>query len=404
MMSTILQFSLPLICAVLAFMYWRRASIGLEDHLKHSAIGFFGLSLYELVGLASLFRDSQIVWVSKLTAPFGWASIVQYILLIVATAILAKWTWYYLLKRLSTQLFMLALTGAVGLSLLITGLFVTLLLQSVERESLTKLTSNAKVMASLVEEKKARLGSETRLFAQDGLIVEAIASGERKDLSDKVQEQMKASGAASLVLTDSQGKIILKGEDTEERGVSWSEDKYVIRALKGEQAMGIVSTSGVVAPEVSIRASVPAGVGAIVASQLLDNVYVDGLKESTGLSVSIYGDQLLSSTTENIGDGQTRLSGIKETNTKVIEQVWKKGEILAQASRVGEQDYLSAYVPLRDQDNEVTSVLQVSQPQVAALQAAGQAVQWTFALVILVMIVLSLPIYLVCQKLVKEWE
>ncbi len=404
MMSTILQFSLPLICAVLSFMYWRRASIGLEDHLKHSAVGFFVLSLYELVGLASLFRDSQIVWVSKLTAPFGWASIAQYALLVVATVILAKWTWYYLLKRLSTQLFMLALTGAVGLSLLITGLFVTLLLQSVERESLTKLTSNAKVMASLIEEKKARLASETRLFAQDAMVVEAIASGERKDLGDKVQAQMKATGVASLVVTDGQGKIILKGENEEERGVSWSDDKYVMRALSGETVSGIVSRPGVIAPQVSIRVAVPAGGGTIVASELLDNAYVDGLKESTGLSVGVYGDQLLSSTTENIGDGTTRLSGIKETNVKVIEQVWKKGEILAQTSKVGESDYLSAYVPLRDQDNEVSSVLQVSQPQVAALQAAGQAVQMTFALVIMVMIGLSWPIYLVCQKLVKEWE
>lgn len=404
MMDIILQFSLPLICAVLAFMYWRRASIGLEDHLKHSAIGFFVLSLYELFGLSSLFRGSQTVWVSKLVAPFGWVSIIEYLLLIIAMAVLAKWTWYYLLKRLSTQLFMLALSLAVGLSLLITGLFVTLLLQSVERESLTKLTSNAQVMMSLIEEKKSRLVSESRLFAQDGQIVSGIESGERKDLAGKVQAQMKATGAESLVLTDSDGKIILKGEDIEERGTSWSEDKYVIRALKGEQVVGVVSKSGVVAPEVSIRAGVPSGVGSVIVSQLLDNVYVDELKERTGLSVSVYGDQLLSATTEDIGDGKTRLSGIKETNAKVIEQVWKKGEILAQTSRVGEQDYLSAYIPLRDHDNEVSAVLQVSQPQVVALQTAGQAVQWTFALVIIVMIGLSLPIYMVCQKLVKEWE
>lgn len=398
MMNTFLQFGLTLICATLAFMYWRRASIGLEDHLKHVAIGFGLLALYELVGLSSLFRESNVVWVSKLVAPFGSINILQYFILMSASLVLAKWTWYYLLKRLSTQLFMLALTGAVGLSLLITGLFVTLLLKSVESESLTKLTSNARVVSSLLSEKQARLLSETKLFAT------GLTSLERRDLLEKVKAQMKETGVSSLVVTDSEGKIILKGENEEERGMSWSEDKYVISALKGEQVAGVVSRSGVVAPEISIRVAVPATGGVVVASQILDNAYVGGLKASTGLAVSIYGDQLMSSTTEDLGDSKTRLLGIKETNTKVIEQVWKRGEILAQTSKVGEQDYLSAYVPLRDQDNEVTAVLQVSQPQVAALQTAGQAVQMTFALVIMVMLVLSVPIYFVCQKLVAEWE
>lgn len=404
MMNTILHFALPLISSIVAIMYWRRASVGLERHIKKVAIGFSVLALYELLGLASLFRTTSIVWLFKLVGAFGIVNITQYFVLLIASLMLASWTWYYLLKRLSTQLFMLSLTGAVGLSLLITGLFVTLLLKSVETESLIKLTSNARVTSSLLTEKQARLVSETKLFAQDAVVQASVVSGDRKDLIGKVKTQMSTTGVSSLVVTDAQGKIILKGENEEERGVSWSDDKYVQRALKGESAAGIVSTPGVMAPELSIRVAVPVGAGTVVASQVLDNAYVDGLKATTGLAVSIYGDQLMSSTTEDTGDGKTRLTGIKETNPKVIEQVWKKGEIIALAGQIGDGEYLSAYVSLRDQNNDITGVMQVSQPQVTALQTAGSAVQMTFGLVIVVMLVLSIPIYFVCEKLVAEWE
>ena len=66
MMNIFFQFGLPLICATLAFIYWRRASIGLEDHLKQVSFGFLALAIFELLSLASLFRESRMVWLSKL--------------------------------------------------------------------------------------------------------------------------------------------------------------------------------------------------------------------------------------------------------------------------------------------------------------------------------------------------
>jgi hypothetical protein len=404
MMTTLLSFSLPLLSVALAFMYWRRASIGLEDHLKLVSIGFGVLSLYELLGLSFLFRDTHLPWLFRLVQPFGALNLLYYAVLVTASLILAKWTWYYLLKRLSTQLFMLALSGAVGLSLLITGLFVTLLLKSVEAESLHKLTSNAHVVSSLLTEKQARLRSETALFGQDSVVSSAVARLDRQVLLEKVQTQMRSAHISSLIVLDSAGKVILKGENTEERGVSLSEDPYVTRALSGEVASGVVSRDGVVAPEVSLRVAVPIAGGVIMTSQLLDTAYVDGLKETTGLSVSVYGNQVLSATTHDIGDGKTRLSGIAETNSVVLEHVWKQGELYATATTLGESDYLSAYIPLRDLSGTIVGVMQISEPQVASLQAAGSAVQLTFALVIAVMLLLSLPIYWICQRLVAQWE
>ena len=404
MMNVIAQFALPILAIMVAFLYWRRASIGLEEHLKKVSIGFLFLALYELLGLSSLFRGSQSVAIFKLVAPFGVINSISFGLLMVAIVILSTWTWYYLLKRLSTQLFILSMTGVVALSLIITGIFVTLLLKNVETESLTKLTSNARVASSLLEEKKLRLLSETKLFALDPQVVSAIADNDRKVLSPKVKAQMTQTDVSSLIVADSEGKIILQGENEEVRGVSLSGDKYVQKALGGETLSGFVASSQVIAPEISMKVAVPAGKGAIIVSYVLDNSFVDGIKTNTGLSVSVYGDKILSSTTLDIGDGKTRLSGIKETNKKVLENVWKKGEVYAAVSTLGDEEYLSAYIPLKDQNNEVVAVMQVSQAQIAALQTAGLAVQTTFGFIILIMTILALPLNLICKKLVKEWE
>lgn len=404
MINTILQYSLPLFCAIISLLYFYRSSIGLERHLKKVSYGFAILSLFELLSLSSSFRSSIYVSIFELVAPYGVLNIVSFVLLIIAVLTLASWTWYYLLKRLSTQLFMLSMTGAVLLSLVTTGIFVTLLLKSVETESLIKLTSNAAVTSSLLEEKRLRIASETKQFALDSEVVAAIGEGNRQMLQAKVRNQMMQTGVSQIVIVDKNGAVLVNSENEEERGVSLGSDKYIEKALSGESVSGYFVTSATIAPSVSLRQASPVAGGAIMVSMVMDNAFVDGIKNSTGLSVSIYGDKMISATTEEVGESKTRLLGIKEVNPKVISTVYEKGEIYASSSQLGDSKYLSAYVPLTNQNNEVVSVMQVSQREVAAIQAAGKAVQTTFGLIILVMIFLAWPLNLICNRLVAEWQ
>lgn len=404
MMNTIFQYSLPLLCAIVSLLYFYRSSIGLERHLKKVSYGFAVLALFELMSLSASFRSSVYVWVFELVAPYGILNIITFVLLILAMLTLASWTWYYLLKRLSTQLFMLSMTGAVLLSLLTTGIFVTLLLKSVETESLIKLTSNATVTSSLLEEKRLRMASETKQFAQDLEVVEAIGDTNRQVLQARVRKQMLQTGVSQIVIVDKNGAVLLNSENEDERGTSLTGDKYIEKALNGESVSGYFVTSATIAPSVSLRYASPTTGGAIMVSMVMDNAFVDGIKNSTGLSVSIYGDKVMSATTEETGNSKVRLVGIKEINPKVISNVYVKGDIYASSSELGDNKYLSAYVPLKNQNNEVVSVMQVSQREVAAIQAAGQAVQTTFGLIILIMILLAWPLNMICKRLVAEWE
>jgi predicted DNA-binding protein len=299
---------------------------------------------------------------------------------------------------------MLLMSLVVVLSLIVTGTFVSLLFKSVETESLIKLRSNAEVTTSLLEEKKLRIQSEMKQFSLNSEVIKAVEDGNRQVLSEKIKKQMELTGAGSMVIVDSSGKVIIRGENEEEKGASLSSDKYIEKALGGANPAGYFVTSGTISPVVSLRLATGMTGGAIMTTYILDNVFVDGIKNSTGLAISLYGDKTLAATTEEIGNSNTRLSGIKEMDSEVLSRVWDKGEIYTTASTLGEREYLSAYVPLKDQNNEVMAVLQVAQQEVEAMQAAGQAVQMTFGFIILIMVILAWPLSMISKKLVKEWE
>jgi len=360
MINVLLAYSLPMLCAIVSLLYFYRSSIGLERHLKKVSYGFGVLAFFELLSLSASFRNSIYVYVFELVAPYGVLNIVSFVLLIIGVMTLASWTWYYLLKRLSTQLFMLSMTGAVLLSLLTTGVFVTLLLKSVETESLIKLTSNATVTSSLLEEKRLRIASETKQFAMDSELVNAMSEGNRQALQAKVRNQLLQTGVSAIVIVDSNGAVLVNSENEDERGASLTGDKYIEKALTGESVSGYFVTSATIAPSVSLRHASPTTAGgAIMVSMVMDNAFVDGIKNSTGLSVSLYADKIMSATTEEDGGAKTRLLGIKEINPKVVSNVWEKGEIYASSSELGDNKYLSAYVPLKNQNNEVVVAYQV---------------------------------------------
>ena len=54
----------PILAGIVAFLYLRRATVGLENHLKPMAAAFFIISVSELLSLARMFRDAANVSLS----------------------------------------------------------------------------------------------------------------------------------------------------------------------------------------------------------------------------------------------------------------------------------------------------------------------------------------------------
>src|SRR3990172_7994230 len=119
----IYQVLFPILGGIVAWLYLRRATVGLERHLKVVTVSFFVLSLSELLSLSSLFVKSTNVGVYQLVAPFGWLWITEHLVMLFGVGMLGKWVWNYLTQRLQPQLFMIFTSMILGIFLLTTTVF-----------------------------------------------------------------------------------------------------------------------------------------------------------------------------------------------------------------------------------------------------------------------------------------
>src|ERR1035437_10209753 len=61
----------PILTLAAFLLYLRRATIGLENHLKPLTFGFFFIFLYELFSLSKIFENTSTISIYNIVAPFG---------------------------------------------------------------------------------------------------------------------------------------------------------------------------------------------------------------------------------------------------------------------------------------------------------------------------------------------
>lgn len=101
---TLLPFTYPILASLTGFLYLRRSTIGLEDHLKKLAFTFFVLAISEFISLGYLLQTTDNSAIYSFVAPLGPLWIIQNLILILSYSMLFKWVLGYLLKRFQTQL------------------------------------------------------------------------------------------------------------------------------------------------------------------------------------------------------------------------------------------------------------------------------------------------------------
>ncbi|HEY4694436.1 MAG TPA: cache domain-containing protein [Candidatus Nanoarchaeia archaeon] len=388
-------------------LYLRRATTGLERHLKPVAISFFVLSASELISLASLFRDTNSVDFFNLVKPHGPAWIAEHILLVVATVFLGKWVFSYLLKRLQTQLFMIFNMVILAVFLLTTVSFTFLLIRNLQNESLKQLETNARALNLSIEGRKEEALSDAQVVAQNSQVTRAVKEKDLSFLANFSESFLLTKKQSFLMVVDSAGVVLARGEDKERVGDSLSDDTLVKRALLGVAASSIVSRDSVLAPQIFVRASTPVKegdsiVGAVVTGTILDNAFMDGLKQATGLEASLFSGKELSATTLVSGVDKVRPLGIKEENKSVVQTVLGKGAPYKGALSVLNVPYFVGYLPLKDVDNSVVGMVFVGREQSAVLKTAGRSIELTFLVTAGLLVASVVPAFLVSRRLASQ--
>lgn len=399
---------LPIASLITTMLYWRRSTTGLERHLKPVAVAFLSLTIFEVLSLSHLLQTSTNVVVYNLVAPFGVVWALEQVALFVTATLFGKWVWNYLTKRFTSQLFMIFIGSIVAVFVVITICFTALLLRNIQSSTLANLKITANVLNYALESKRSDTLANAESVANNPLYVTAIQQKDHKKLATVASSYLASQKQSSLIITDEDGRVLLRGEDSDRWGDSLSSDPLIRRGLIGEKQSSMDSVAGVIAPTIFIKSTAPVRdasgtvIGTITSGVAIDNAFVDGIKNATGLEASVYSDKVRSATTTLAADGKSRWVGVKEETPEVNRVVLKQGETFGGSIDILNRSYLAVYRPLKDVDNGVVGMILIGQPQTQILQTANQSIQKTFLVAVVLLLFSVVPAYFVARYIEKQ--
>lgn len=400
----------PIAGFAIAGLYWRRATTGLERHLKRVAIGFFFIALSDVIGLASLLRTTDDPVVYGWVAAFGWVWLAGQVSLLIGALIVGVWIWFYLTKRFFSQLFMVFIAGTVIVFFVVTVSFTALLLRNIRADALKNLDTAANVLNYALAAKQAETRSGAEQIAGSNDIVQAIQAKDHDKLVKLTQSYLVDKKQTGLIVTNQSGQVLVRAQDAEQWGDSLSSDTLVRRALLGDGRSSVATYKSANSPIVQVRSAVPVYdangtvAGVVIAELELGSAFVDGIKQATGLQSSIYADNVLAATTVVSSDGKTRSTGVKLSNKAVTDMVLGKGQTYNGTLSLQNRELLGSFLPLKDVDNANLGMLMISQPQSSILRTAGRSIELTFLMTAALLVVSVVPIYFVTRAIERQLD
>jgi len=394
--------------AVLAGIVWRtylKCTKGLERELKNLFQGFTLLFISEAVLALTLFKESSYIIISSLTADFGPVWIIANALKFAGFVFIAIWAWGYLRFKLFSQVVGAFVAASLAIFVVITFVYTSLLVQTMQKNALENLKINLRTFGYSVERVEAQALATASALSSNTSLKQALSAKDATLLSTLAQDQVISSGVDFLAIVDKDGVVSARGEDPEAVGDSLAGNFVVSMALQeGEGTTNITTREWVNAPLVLIETAVPLdNLGAVYTGYILDNAFVDGVKEATGLDVTVFGGEIKSATTLVAPDGISRLVGVRQTSGTIKDKVLGKGELFLGLSTVFQKEFLSAYGPLKDKNGKVLGMLFVGYPSTLLFEAAQKSLNTTFLVSVILAILSFIPAYLLA-KFIEEHQ
>lgn len=400
---TLAVINLIVLGAITARVYLKYIK-GLEKDLKNLFWGFVFLFLAELVSSLALFKGTSYILISKLIVDFGPVWITSHILQFVGFIFIAIYAWGYLRFKLFSQVVGAFIMASLFIFVTVTFIYTSLLVGTMQRNSLASLRINLQTFEYAIDRLKEQTLATSSVIASNEAIRGTLAAGDNQRLSSLVQEQMISSGVDFLVVVDTNGRVLARGENPEAVSDVLSANTVVVAALAGRQETNIATKEWINAPQVLIEAGAPINAsGAVYTGYIIDNAFVDGVKEATGLDVTVFAGDVKSATTLTGSDGVSRLVGVKEASGEIKKNVLGRGELFLGLAKVFHREYLSAYGPLKDSGGNILGMLYVGYPSVVLFEAAQSSLSTTFFVTTIMAILSFIPAYFLA-KFIEEHQ
>lgn len=396
---------------LISLAYFRRATEGYDKQLKPAFLGFLFLALSEFVDISFIFNGTAVVFWSNILSDFGLAWVFSHFLELVGLLYLGRWTWRYLRFKADTQLFVITFAMSLIIFITTTFTFTFYLLQNLEENVLGHLKTDVSVLHYALNSLQSEALANAQVVAENSAFKKAYLSEDSEALFETSLEFMLSQETDFLEVASTSGKVVMRAQDKDKIGDSLAGNQAVRSALKGIASATVTSREGIIAPEIEVRAAAPIirvnsegddiVAGVVVTGFSVDNIFVDGIKDVTGLDVTVFGDDTRVATTFVAPDGKSRFLGTKESNVNILETVLDNEEVYIGPARVLNQPYYTAYSPLKTKDGEVIGMLFVGRTQASLFEAADRSVSLTFIGTIVLMI-LSIPPNFFIAKYIKE--
>lgn len=395
---------------IIALVCTRKVIVGLEKDFKLFAISMFFLGLSELIQVAFFWSDTPLIFWSQLLAEYGPLWMLQQGLHVLGISLLGYWVWGYIRFRLELQLFVT--TAALSLTVFFVSAvyFTFLLLRNLETDALAHLKTDISLLGYALTAKQNEALTQAEYLSSVQRIQNAVLQQDKKALSAVAEEFVAQQKIDQLIIASTSGEVLYRSQDNERTNDVLSEDVALQAVQKGIGVTSFFVQEGVIAPQVYVEALTPIYkngeknqpvIGLVVASFIIDNAFVDGVKEVTGLDVTVFGGAQRAATTFVSFDGTSRNVGTFQSDEMIHEKVLNNGELFLGKTSIFQQPFYAAYAPVDSFENKHIGMLFVGKPQRTLLDAARQAITLMFNGSLIFVIFSLVPAYFYA-RFIKE--
>jgi methyl-accepting chemotaxis protein len=261
--------------------------------------------------------------------------------------------------RISTKFTLMNIIFIIAIILIISGAINIIVSKVLGNYFNEEVIVKAELLKENVMKLSKRANSISGFLSESDEIKNIIVSGDRAKGVAYAKSAMESMELGYIAITDSSGKIIARGHDTEKYGDSIAYQVSMQKALQGEKSTGIEEgtvlryTLRSAAPVKNINGDV---IGAVTLGyNLSENSYVDEQKKILDCDVTIFhGTERITTTITQNGE---RLIGTKLEHQQIIDRIYKENANFYGKATILGMPYHTAYLPITNINKEITGIL-----------------------------------------------
>ncbi len=275
----------------------------------------------------------------------------------------------------------------VAAAIIISSASVGFIATSVSKREVTELitenvdTTELGVMDTL-DNWREILQNGTLVLADKTRLANALRDNDFDSVEELIEEQLKVLDIDYLIVTDESGKVVGGGK----RGTDLSGTLAVKSALRGEidyafEENELTDYGIFVAYPIKNGREV---VGTVLGGySLVDDVFMMEVKDCYKVECTVFKGDMRMST--SLGE---KYVGTKLENKEILNKVLVGGQKFEGLSKIGGHEYISAYAPLKDRNNNVTGMLFIAKPVTTITKVVRDIFRSVFVIILILVIVL----------------